>query len=425
MRTGGVCLFILTFTFVCASCLNAQIIPVGSSVDSVSITTPSNTSFIGGRYGVHYYKPLAYNSSTSSILFFIHGLGGNGSASVDLQAMADRQNALIVAPTMKGDWAYVTESYSNNITGCTEIFWSTQTLKSIYRHVLSREARASINSYLTGFSAGGQFVTRYMLIRQFSSDSIPIKMGMSVNPSNYTLMADSFNSAPMDWASYRCGLRGAETFTWGCAQTTTIAVKDFICNEHVKQYYNENYCVLIGTGDTQPFPGFCWFAQGTDRYDRAKKFFAFSQTNAVTRGTTNKWVYDTVSIVSHDQNLMFNSKRNLTDTFTIAERRLFLTPLHVVQNFAPYCPTGVGIKEAKELKNEIAVYPNPSNGNFIIDTKSNGIIVISDMLGREILTKEFFSGKNQVSLLNESNGVYIVRVQIGSSYVIHKLVLQK
>lgn len=425
MYKRNVCALFLLFVLIYNMQISAQIIPFGSSVDSVSIITPPTTAFIGGRYGVHYYKPLTYNSSTSPILFFIHGQGGDGSSSVDVQAIADRQNALIVAPTMKGNWAYATESYSNNISGCTEIFWSTQTLKSIYRHVLVREARVSINSFLTGFSAGGQFVTRYMLIRQFSQDSIPIKMGMSVNPSNYTLMADTFNSAPMDWSPYRCGLRGTETFTWGCTQTVTIAVSDFICNEHVKQYYNENYCVLIGTGDTQPFPGFCWFAQGTDRYDRAKKFFSFSQTNAVTRGTTLKWVYDTVSMVAHDQNLMFNSKRYGTDTFTIAERRLFLTPQHIVQSFAPYCPTGVGVKENYKNSDKFSIYPNPSNGNFIIESRLNGKLIVADVLGREILSKDLLSGKNYLSLNEEENGVYVIQIVSGTDRTNYKLVLQK
>ncbi len=408
----------------------SQTIPVGISQDSLLITTPVNTVIQEGKYGIHYYKPAGYNSLTSPILFFIHGLGGNGSVSIDLKNLADRQNALIVAPTMHNGqlgWAYATEVLANTLTTCNETYWYTQITKDIYRHVLNRESRISMDTYLTGFSAGGQFVTRYMLIRQFSPDTIPIKMAVSVNPSNYTLMTDSFNSAPMVWNNYRCGLGGSQYFRWGvsCTSTLVLNVSDFICNEHVMQYYNENYGVLIGTSDTQPFPGFCSIAQGTDRFDRAKKFFAFSTTNAVTRGTTLKWQYDSVAGVGHDQILMYNTKRNSTDTFTIAERLLFKTPFHTVQQFAPTCLNAVGMKEYSLNENGISVYPIPNDGRFNIDSKVSGSILISDILGREILSEKIEIGKNEIHLQEESNGIYFIKVKSYNLQKMYKFIIQK
>ena len=413
----------------------SQIIPIGISQDSLLITTPANTYIIEGRYGIHYYKPsnllkiqnikITYNPTTSPILFFIHGLGGNGSVSIDLKDLADRQNALIVAPTMHNGqlgWAYATEVINNTTTTCQETYWYTQVTKDIYRHVLNRESRASIATYLTGFSAGGQFVTRYMLIRQFSPDSIPIKMAVSV-----TLMTDTFNSAPMVWTNYRCGLGGYQGFRVGptCTSTLVLNVSDFICNEHIMQYYNENYGVLIGTADTQPFPGFCSIAQGTDRFDRAKKFFAFSTTNAITRGTTLKWQYDSVAGVGHDQILMYTTKRNLTDTFTIAERLLFKTPYHTVQQFTPTCLNAVGIKDNFLKDNEISIYPNPNNGLFTIFSKSKATILITDLLGREIRSINIEEGKNEIYLSDASNGIYFIKVKTNSSQEVNKFIIQK
>ncbi|PCJ23548.1 MAG: hypothetical protein COA97_11495 [Flavobacteriales bacterium] len=125
-------------------------------------------------------------------------------------------------------------------------------------------------------------------------------------------------------------------FPWGLVGGTWTKQMDFICNQHVKQYYNENYNVLIGTADTIPIgssPGH--LAQGANRYERAQNFYAFSDTNAIARGTTLLWQYDTVSNVGHNANLMYNTKASPLDSFTIAENMLFNTPWNPVPVFVP------------------------------------------------------------------------------------------
>jgi len=418
--------------------LVSQVIPNGSSIDSLSIITPPNTYIQEGKYGIHYYKPIGYSSTNSPVLFYIHGTGGNGGASADLQTIADKQNALIVAPTMHNGTlghAYVTEALYNTVTGCAELFWYTNVIKDIYRHVLARESRSSIDCYLTGFSSGGQFVSRYMLIRQFSPDSIPIKMAVSVNPSNYTLMADTFNSIQMLWYPYRCGLDGFQWFSWGCSSTFTVSVNNFICTEHVKQYYNENYGALCGEADTANFTGFCPSAQGADRFDRMKKFYAFSQSDAITRGTTLKWICDSVIGVSHDQPNMYNTKRNVTDTFTIAERMIFKTPFHTVQQFSPMCLGGVEVNDL-ELKNiSFSVYPNPSNSecvvriNGITNIKENVRVEVSSSLGQNVA--ELYnspSNNNEIQIRfetkNLSSGLYFIKTTYAGQISFKKLVIE-
>lgn len=387
-------------------------VPSGLSNDFLTIKTPANTVIQEGDYNIHYYKPIGYNSS-SPILFYVHGQGGNGGSSADLQSIADRQNAVIVAPTMHNGalgHAYATEVLWNSATSCNEIYWYTQVFKEIYRYVLYREQKSSMDSYLTGFSSGGQFTSRYMLIRQFSLDSIPIKMAVSLNGANYTLMTDTFNNVSMLWTSYRCGLGGGEWLKWGvaCTQTLALAVKNFICNEHVKQYYNENYGVLCGTGDTQPFTGFCPGAQGTDRFDRAKKFYGFSKTDAVTRGTTLKWICDSVVGVGHDQPNMYNTKRNVTDTFTIAERMLFKIAYHTVAQLTPSC-LPIGINELDSENYGISLYPNPNSGSFILkldkEAKDAQLIIINT-LGQKVFAQKIVSRENIIDVKNLSGGLY-------------------
>jgi PKD repeat protein len=268
----------------------------------------------------------------------VHGSGGSGTEGISiLQQIAERRNALIVSPTMQqglGGWAYISNGYGDTISGCSYVFWSTQVFKQIYRYILQRENRDSIPCYLTGFSQGGQFVTRYMLVRQFDPDSIPIVMSASVNPANYTLCTDIFNGNEMDWKWYRCGLAG-ESPIYNCNSVWTyIPVNQLICNSHVKQYYNENYAVLIGTADTIDFPGFCPNQGGDDRYERAIAFYNFSDTNAVNRGTSLQWQYAEIPDIGHDGYALYNTVA-AGDSIPIAERILFGTPWHPVPDFSP------------------------------------------------------------------------------------------
>lgn len=332
--------FYLVFAIGICNGINAQTIPVGNSQDSVAVYDEYKVWTYGpDNFDLYYYKPATYDSINSPILLAIHGLGADGnSPRASLTAMADRQNALIIAPTMKNLWMYGYEGYGDS-NNCTNFTWYPSLIKQMYRHVLNRENRDTVPVHMIGFSAGGQFVTRYMLIRQGMLDSIPIKMAVSTNPFFYTFCTDSLNGVEM---TYPCGIAEQPT-TWlgftyndtACSDNWSRDAFDFTCNQHVKQYYNENYGVLIGTLDTASSLGFCQLADGANRYERAQNFYAFSDTNAIARGTTLLWPYDTVSGVAHNQNAMYNTKANPTDSFTIAENMLFNTLWHPVPRFVP------------------------------------------------------------------------------------------
>lgn len=261
-------------------------------------------------------------------------------------------------------------------------------------------------------------------------------MAVSVNPSNYTLMTDTFNNVQMLWINYRCGLAGNEYFKVCSTTTYTTAVKDFICNEHVMQYYNENYGALCGEADTANFTGFCPAAQGADRFARMKKFYTFSKSNAITRGTTLKWICDSVMGVSHDQPNMYNTKRNVTDTFTIAERMIFKTPFHTVQQFSPTCLGGVGMHDDLVIGNILfTAYPNPSNSECVIklsginSNKENVKIEVFNYLG-QFVTELYNapSGNNEIQIRfdtkNLSSGLYFIKTTYGGQIAFKKLVIE-
>ncbi|HOZ30631.1 MAG TPA: PKD domain-containing protein [Bacteroidales bacterium] len=371
----------------------------GASNDSLIIELEENCILPGGAYHFCIYKPINYDSLNSPILWYIHGSGGSGTEGLSiLQETSERRNALIVSPTMHTGmlgWAYVSDASYDTITGCATILWSTQILKQIYRHILIRENRGSIPVYLTGFSQGGQFVTRYMLVRQFDPDSIPIAMSASVDPANYTLCTDTFDGSVMNWKFYRCGLAG-ESPIYNCNSIWTYTpVNTLICNSHVKQYYNENYAVLIGTNDTVDFPGFCPNQGGDDRYERAIAFYNFSDTNAVNRGTTLQWQYAEIPDIGHDGYALYNTVA-AGDSIPIAERVLFETPWHPVPDFSPVADF---------------FYNNTGLTVHVIDNSINADNWDWDF------GDGFYSNQQNLEHTYSNNGTYTICLSVGNSCI--------
>jgi endonuclease I len=73
--------------------------------------------------------------------------------------------------------------------------------------------------------------------------------------------------------------------------------------------------------------------------------------------------------------------------------------------------------------NDIALYPNPSNGNFSINN-SNKIysIEIYSIIGQKIF-EEKNSTKSKITLPNSAKGTYLVRITMDSNSVIKKLII--
>lgn len=298
-------------------CLGQQI-PFGQSQETfVYYQDQDQTIFVNLIIG--YYKPANYDSLNSEIILYCHGMGGDQNEGYNLlNQISDKRKALIVSPTSgTAPWGI-----AGIISSGFEI-WLPDVFKKMYKHILQRENRNSINVRLIGFSAGGQCVTRYMLIRQGINDSIPIKMAVSINPYFYTFPTDSLDSLHY-------------SYPWGIAQHPLYYMGS-VCDEHIKGYFNENYTVLIGTADTVNLND-TWsvmLAQGTNRYERAVNFYNFSEQDAIDRGTSLQWYYAEVPDVGHNGYAMINTKASPTDTVTICEHYLFDMPYHEPQKYPP------------------------------------------------------------------------------------------
>jgi hypothetical protein len=74
-------------------------------------------------------------------------------------------------------------------------------------------------------------------------------------------------------------------------------------------------------------------------------------------------------------------------------------------------PTGTDNIESK--MDEIIIYPNPNNGQFIIkvsDSSGQKSIVIYNILGQDVMNEELSSESNQIDLYSQPAGIYFYRV---------------
>jgi len=82
-----------------------------------------------------------------------------------------------------------------------------------------------------------------------------------------------------------------------------------------------------------------------------------------------------------------------------------------------------GINE--ERKSIVQYFPNPTNGLFTLDTEEPSLVTIYNTLGDIIYSQQLNFGKNELSLLNQSSGVFIVNVQTKNSSEIFKIIKQE
>ncbi len=89
-----------------------------------------------------------------------------------------------------------------------------------------------------------------------------------------------------------------------------------------------------------------------------------------------------------------------------------------------YTPASVGIDEGA-LSNATCIFPNPSAGRFIIDSKLiAGEINVYNSAGKKVFESKMASSKQEVDLSGQLKGVYLVEIIDGNSIYCQKVVIQ-
>ncbi|MDI6834054.1 MAG: T9SS type A sorting domain-containing protein, partial [Bacteroidales bacterium] len=83
----------------------------------------------------------------------------------------------------------------------------------------------------------------------------------------------------------------------------------------------------------------------------------------------------------------------------------------------------VSIKE--ELSNNIAIYPNPTTGIFIIEGGNDKYIEIINEVGQTVFIKQYIGNNNQniVNVSNLPSGIYFVKILSNEKIIIKKLII--
>lgn len=81
--------------------------------------------------------------------------------------------------------------------------------------------------------------------------------------------------------------------------------------------------------------------------------------------------------------------------------------------------TKVGISNINSL--QVNVYPNPNNGQFVIQCSESFKVEISSLLGEVVYTAE---GSDKIDIQNLAKGIYMIRVSTAKGQYIQKIIVQ-
>ncbi len=85
-------------------------------------------------------------------------------------------------------------------------------------------------------------------------------------------------------------------------------------------------------------------------------------------------------------------------------------------------------EDAKNIKEDVLIYPNPANNNISIllpFTKENPNYIISDINGRVLLNGNIYQQFANVNVSSLSNGIYILQIKSETINKVQKIIVQK
>lgn len=161
---------------------------------------------------------------------------------------------------------------------------------------------------------------------------------------------------------------------------------------------------------------------GTNWNNNTEVIFTYNGNNKITNmlvqywnGST--WVNNSQQTDTYDVNNL--QKSHVNRDFNIAGVKTIGADSTVY-----YFNTVTGIKTIAENNNQVSIYPNPTNGQFTIETNSmeKQTVQVFDMNGRLVLSQNI-NGKTNIDAMVLNEGVYHLVIKTGNIVVNKKLVI--
>jgi hypothetical protein len=77
------------------------------------------------------------------------------------------------------------------------------------------------------------------------------------------------------------------------------------------------------------------------------------------------------------------------------------------------------LEETEEI---VKIYPNPNNGEFIIELESNKQVEITNILGEKILTQLLFEGQSNININEQPAGIYFIKISFDNKQQVIKII---
>ena len=85
--------------------------------------------------------------------------------------------------------------------------------------------------------------------------------------------------------------------------------------------------------------------------------------------------------------------------------------------------TTVGVEQFVANAN-VGIYPNPNSGSFVVTTTEHAkAIVVSDMLGNELLSVTPANYTTTINLSTQANGIYFVKITTDNAQIVKRMVI--
>lgn len=155
----------------------------------------------------------------------------------------------------------------------------------------------------------------------------------------------------------------------------------------------------------------------------------FSYSGALTINFTDLSVNAVTWSWDFDDNGATSVQQNPTYTYTAnGNYDVCLTVTNAAGCENIYCETititGIGVRENAALN--FNVYPNPSNGNFTIESNTQVMrITVKDLIGKNVYSKNVNAYNTQITLEDVQNGFYFIEIETAGGKAVKRVEVTK